>query len=517
MRYAIISDVHANEAALRAVLTDAADAHAEKIVCLGDVLGYGPDPVQALELVYRRAHVCLAGNHDDAVCGRFPVDDFTDFAAQAVARHRAALTRKAKDWLRGLPHVCEFPAPEGGAGEGAFACAHGEFLRPERFDYLLDAADALPSWRTRTEQLLFVGHTHKPGIFVLGESGVPHALSPADFTLEPGKRYVVNVGSVGYPRSGACRTFYCIYDDCSRTVFFRSLPFDLEAYSEKMHGQGLDEAPWMKARGAERRGGEVREAADFAKRRLPAQRPLEITAEKESAGPSYRKYTVLAVAAALVVLFAAAWWMRRGGGDEAPELAAAAAATTAVQAEQKSELPPQPFSGEKYLGDGWSALFERPGEQGAEPLKGTPPGFRVMSEKSGTVRLLKSIDVSGGDRAIHWSVALLSKHVNTFSFKVRIIFLGTNGAVLDKKIEHSGKYQAMKHKPVDVPPGAARAEMTIDCVCEGVHDVALPYFGTTPPPKASAAPQEEASPPPAKKPPAPKPSPRRKPSRRRKR
>ena len=64
MRYAIISDVHANEAALRAVLTDAADAHAERIVCLGDVLGYGPDPVSTLELVYRRAHVCLAGNHD---------------------------------------------------------------------------------------------------------------------------------------------------------------------------------------------------------------------------------------------------------------------------------------------------------------------------------------------------------------------------------------------------------------------------------------------------------------------
>ena len=67
MRYAILSDVHANAAALRAVLTDAADMHAERIVCLGDVLGYGPEPVEALELTYRRAHVCLAGNHDDAV------------------------------------------------------------------------------------------------------------------------------------------------------------------------------------------------------------------------------------------------------------------------------------------------------------------------------------------------------------------------------------------------------------------------------------------------------------------
>ena len=105
MRYAIISDVHANEAALRAVLTDAVDARADNIICLGDVLGYGPDPVAALELVYRRAHVCLAGNHDDAVSRRFPVEDFTDFAAAAVARHRAALSQEAIDWLRSLPYT----------------------------------------------------------------------------------------------------------------------------------------------------------------------------------------------------------------------------------------------------------------------------------------------------------------------------------------------------------------------------------------------------------------------------
>jgi predicted phosphodiesterase len=67
MRYAILSDVHANEAALRTVLTDATDMHVKRIVCLGDVFGYGPDPVEALELTCRRAHVCLAGNHDLAV------------------------------------------------------------------------------------------------------------------------------------------------------------------------------------------------------------------------------------------------------------------------------------------------------------------------------------------------------------------------------------------------------------------------------------------------------------------
>ncbi len=264
MRYAILSDVHANETALGVVLADAADMGAERIICLGDVLGYGPDPVQALELVYRKAHVCLAGNHDDAVSGRFPVEDFTSFAEAAVKRHRAALSPSALDWLAHLPHVCEFAGP-GGRAQGSFACAHGEFAVPQGFDYVLEPRDAMPSWNRRTEQLLFVGHTHKPGIFVLGPSGEPHALEPADFVLEDGKRYLVNVGSVGYPRSGACRSSYCIYDDETGSVFFRSLPFDLEGYRAKMNGQGLDEAPWVRARVAEQARPEVRGAEKFAK------------------------------------------------------------------------------------------------------------------------------------------------------------------------------------------------------------------------------------------------------------
>ena len=294
MRYAIISDVHANETALRAVLADAADARAEKIICLGDVLGYGPDPVAALELIYRRAHVCLAGNHDDAVSGRFPVEDFTSFAAASVARHRAALAPSALDWLRHLPHVCDFPGPSGG-----FACAHGEFSDPARFNYVLEPSDARPSWCARAEPLLFVGHSHKPGIFVLGTSGEPHALEPMDFVLEPGKRYLVNVGSVGYPRSGVCRSFYCLYDDGTGTVSFHSLPFDLEGYRAKMNGQGLDEAPWMRARAEERRHAEVRGAERFGKSGKEK--------KKKTAPRPHGPFGAAFVVGALVVALAGVW------------------------------------------------------------------------------------------------------------------------------------------------------------------------------------------------------------------
>ena len=264
MRYAIISDVHANAAALRAVLVDAQDLNAEKVICLGDVLGYGPDPVPALEEIYSRVHVCLAGNHDDAVCGRRTTEDFNDFAAAAVARQRKSLTAEAMAWLRQLPYTY---------ATSDFACAHGDFSDPESFCYIQDPEDALPSFEGRAEQLLFVGHTHKPGVIVLKGDEELLAYDPMDFRLEEGQRYVVNVGSVGYPRSGFCRSYYCIYDDAARTVYFRSLPFDLEGYREKMGGKGLDEAPWMAARAAQRATPRVRDAASFGKRALPKTPP----------------------------------------------------------------------------------------------------------------------------------------------------------------------------------------------------------------------------------------------------
>ena len=512
MRYAIISDVHANEAALRAVLTDAADAHAERIVCLGDVLGYGPDPVSTLELVYRRAHVCLAGNHDDAVSNRFPVDDFSTFAAAAVARHRAALSQEAIDWLRHLPHVCEFGGGGPDPSVGAFACAHGEFSDPKNFGYVLEAEDAMPSWKERPEQLLFVGHSHKPGIFVLGESGVPHALEPADFMVEPGKRYLVNVGSVGYPRTGVCRSFYCIYDDCSRTVFFRSLPFDLEAYSEKMHGKGLDEAPWMRAREKERQGHEVRRATNFAnetpqqgsghqaagaKRRLivkPRQngaseavdqqpKPLVATGAGEARGVSRVKMQVVALATALllVLVFVIAWGVHstRKPRDQEPAQVAAANRPAQERPAQNQSANEIGFTTSRSLAEGWMASFERSEGQSAERTQGL---FRVASNPHGTVRLVKSIPLSEKQQKVYWSVKLVapsSTKALPFEFVVKMVFHGKDGEEIARRTVGTAKRSA-QNKQETVPSGAVRATLEVDCSCAGTYDVAVPYFSSNP-------------------------------------
>ena len=475
MRYAIISDVHANEAALRAVLTDSADARADKIICLGDVLGYGPDPVAVLELVYRNVHVCLAGNHDDAVSRRFPTEDFTDFAVAAVDRHRAALSQEAIGWLRCLPYICEFDD---------FACAHGDFSDPKNFNYVLEAQDALPSWNERSEQLLFVGHTHQPGIFVIGASGTPHRLDATDFTLEDGKRYIVNPGSVGYPRSGACRSSYCIYDDQSRTVFFRTLPFDLESYAAKMHGQGLNEAPWMLVRAAERRRPAVRSDARFgAERRAMAITPPPST-ERTAGGESFvtppRRFPrgavivaslmiAVAVAACMVPLIRALLGKENASalGGEVREVPAEASAPTR-------------FGPEKDIADGWTYAVENPDAQRISSEFSDAKGvgvFRIVHDGMHTARFTKRLELRPLHDRVFWDIELASGRrgvKSNFQFTWHLAFSDESGALIMEKSD-SGKLSA-KNRSCRVPPDATQAVLSIDCLCMGAHELRVPHF-----------------------------------------
>lgn len=255
MRYAIISDLHANLPAWKTVLADLADMKVDKIICLGDVVGYGPDPVGVLEAVYRVVHITLMGNHDAAVCGKIDPCVFSPRAQAAVLRHREQISPRGLAWLSGLPLVVTAPG---------FRCAHGDFSEPAAFRYIIEAKEALPSWSATQEQLLFVGHSHLPGIYVIGASGVPHFVNPCDFQLEEGKRYIVNPGTVGYPRDGDCRSSYCIYDDTAKSIAFRSLPFDCEGYRKSLREAGLEDDPWMERKEAQHSLPELRARLSFA-------------------------------------------------------------------------------------------------------------------------------------------------------------------------------------------------------------------------------------------------------------
>jgi len=489
MRYAIISDIHANAAALRAVLTDAQDCGSERVICLGDVLGYGPEPVETLEMVYKRVHVCLAGNHDDAISGRGDVSDFSAFAASAAARQSVLLSDKAKTWLRSLPYVW---------GKGEFACAHGEFSDPKSFFYIDSPEEAMPSWTARKEKLLFVGHTHEPCIFVIGQSGVPRKHSPMDFQLEAGKRYIVNVGSVGYPRSGSCRSCYAIWDDRTRVVTFRTLPFDLEGYREKMNGRGLEEAPWIGRRQKERERPNVRDEIKFgnsqqdpskakpsAKR--SAIRVVRGKANDNSQQPSANsklavtRLPLIAAGAAAVLAIAgiAGYYvnMSRAPRDVAmtpPPLQDGKPSSGDVAMAPSPAHDSVPTLGEfKQHVDGWSYAVESEKEQYVS-FNGKPSILNVTSNGKRRIAFRKEIAIRNGDLKVHVKVKVLPKGVGTTRYE--LLYFDGNGVA----IRGANEFLESRTKNVKLTPpkGAVRAQLFVEYVFSGSSSIELPYFTT---------------------------------------
>jgi len=230
MRYAVVSDIHANLQAWDAVLLDIREQDVDCIICLGDIVGYGPNPVEVLESVHSNVDYIILGNHDAVVCDKMSASLFNDDAAEIINWTKTSLNKNAVSLFKKLPLSL--------TGKN-FRCCHGAFVSPGKFDYIFTEEDAIESFSEVSEQLLFCGHTHLPGLFVLGNSGNPHYLEAQDFQLESSKRYIVNVGSVGNPRAGAPVATYCIYDETIGDIFWRSVSFDLYAYKKSLVNQGL--------------------------------------------------------------------------------------------------------------------------------------------------------------------------------------------------------------------------------------------------------------------------------------
>lgn len=220
MTDAIISDVHANLEALERVLADAARQGANRVFCLGDVVGYGPEPAETIARIREACVMTLAGNHDRAVAGQIGTSNFNAAAREGVERHQAELGREAILWLRNLTATARRDRAE---------FAHGDTVDPEAFRYVMTKEDAAAVFASTEAQVVFVGHTHVPKIHLTGASGEVYELPPQDFVLEDGKRYVVNVGAVGYPReaNGPHASTYVLYDEEAGTVRYRALPFDV--------------------------------------------------------------------------------------------------------------------------------------------------------------------------------------------------------------------------------------------------------------------------------------------------
>jgi predicted phosphodiesterase len=230
MRYAVISDIHSNRQALKAVLKDINMLGAEKIVCLGDIVGYGPSPVEVIDILRANVDHFLLGNHDAVAAGYINADNFNLSAAKVIEWTCSQLDDDIFKFLREMPLLLE---------GNNIRFTHGEFENPGRFGYIDDEASALTTFNSCPESLMMAGHSHVPGIFVIGNSGVPHWLKPQNFGFEENKRYIVNVGSVGQPRDNDNRASYCIIDDEVNDVIFRKVNFDISGYKSDLEKNQL--------------------------------------------------------------------------------------------------------------------------------------------------------------------------------------------------------------------------------------------------------------------------------------
>ena len=226
MRALILSDIHSNLEALEAVIEDAeARGGFDIIWCLGDTVGYGPDPVPCLKLLRRHALLAVAGNHDYAAVGKMGVEEFNDAAKAAAHFTTTQLSDEESEFLAGLPLV---------ALAEPFTLVHGT-LRDPLLEYLLDQETAMVTLEMLTTPYCLVGHSHLPFLF-RAEQFDPEFFEFVEdehYPLE-GDGWIINPGAVGQPRDRDPRSSYAIYDSQGGTIERHRVVYDIQATQEKM-------------------------------------------------------------------------------------------------------------------------------------------------------------------------------------------------------------------------------------------------------------------------------------------
>jgi predicted phosphodiesterase len=231
MRYAILADIHANLAALTAVLKDIDEqGNIDEIWCLGDIVGYGPEPTECIRLMQERKIVCISGNHDLGVTGQLELDFFNPAAAQACRWTMEKLNPVDIRYLEDLPKTLK---------KGQFTLVHGSPREPST-EYILTAAIAERNFDYFDTQYCLVGHTHIPEAYKKEEAGA----SPVNLVPEIGlvmieHRIIINPGAVGQPRDGDPRASYGIYESEGQMFRLHRIDYDVRATQDKMVAVGL--------------------------------------------------------------------------------------------------------------------------------------------------------------------------------------------------------------------------------------------------------------------------------------
>ena len=232
MRYAVVSDVHSNIEALDAAFALIRDD--DEVLCLGDMVGYGPNPNECVDRLRARVTAAVLGNHDVAAIDNYGLAYFNPAARDALRWTQGVLSSENHDWLDSLGY--EFRQPE-------FLLVHGAPVH--YFEYILDKAGAARAFAATDARLIFIGHTHIAEVYSRTAEGAiehQHLQHGGEVALVDGVRYLINVGSVGQPRDLNPQASFGFYDPAAQTVRIERVDYPIAQVREKIASAHLPDA-----------------------------------------------------------------------------------------------------------------------------------------------------------------------------------------------------------------------------------------------------------------------------------
>ena len=230
-KFAILGDIHSNLDALEAVLDDCRKEGVTDFLCTGDVVGYNACPRACLKIIRDLGCPVVMGNHDYYVSSWQDLTDFNPAAAEVIEWTRKQLTDEEISILRSFPFV---------STNMGITLVHSTMDCPESFGYVFDHLQAEAHFSHQITPICFHGHTHCPMIYEKQVSAV-YRIDAQDFKLPIGRKYFINVGSVGQPRDGDSRAAYALWEPSTRKISFRRLEYDVQAAQERIRAAGLPE------------------------------------------------------------------------------------------------------------------------------------------------------------------------------------------------------------------------------------------------------------------------------------
>ncbi|RTL51138.1 MAG: metallophosphoesterase [Bradyrhizobiaceae bacterium] len=234
MLVAILSDIHANRQAFTACLAAAKARNPDRIVLLGDYVGYGADPEWALDTVralVRDGASAVIGNHDRAITN--PGVNLNDEARIVIDWTRPRLTQEDRGFLEKLPLTLE---------EGEVLYVHADASNPSTWHYVRSAEDAARSLAATTARITFCGHVHRPALYSMSSVGKMTSFVPTSdipVQLLPGRRWLAVVGSVGQPRDGVAAASFTMFDTVRQEITYCRVPYDIDTAARRIRDNGL--------------------------------------------------------------------------------------------------------------------------------------------------------------------------------------------------------------------------------------------------------------------------------------